>query len=113
MVVYTDTDVTSRHLYEYNVSLNAAKIDGITVGTVGNIGATNNTIHIFQRNYQASPLTASAKLYSMKLYENAVKVRDFIPCYRKSDNEIGLYDLVNGVFYTNAGSGTFAKGADV
>ena len=33
--------------------------------------------------------------------------------YRKSDKVIGLYDVVNGVFYTNAGSGTFTKGADV
>lgn len=37
----------------------------------------------------------------------------FIPCYRKSDNEIGLYDTVNDVFYTNAGTGTFLKGGDV
>ena len=37
-------------------------------------------------------------------------VRYFIPCYRKSDNEPGMYDLVNNVFYTNAGSGTFFKG---
>jgi hypothetical protein len=47
------------------------------------------------------------------LYDNNVLVRDFIPCYRKSDNEIGLYDVVNGVFYANAGSGTFTKGNNI
>ena len=40
-------------------------------------------------------------------------VRDFIPCYRISDGVIGLYDKVSGKFYTNAGTGTFTKGADV
>ncbi len=37
----------------------------------------------------------------------------YIPCYRKSDGEIGLYDIMSGSFKTNAGSGTFLKGADV
>ena len=54
-----------------------------------------------------------AKLYSCKTYVNNILVRDFVPCYRKSDNVIGLYDLVNDVFYTNAGSGTFIKGGNV
>ena len=37
------------------------------------------------------------------MYYNGTLVRDFIPCYRNSDNEIGLYDLVNDIFYTNQG----------
>lgn len=53
------------------------------------------------------------KLYSCQIYDNNTLVRDFVPCYRKSDNEIGLYDLVNGVFYTNAGTGTFIVGGNV
>lgn len=34
-------------------------------------------------------------------------------CYRKSDGVIGMYDVENDVFYTNDGSGDFAKGADI
>lgn len=41
------------------------------------------------------------------------EVYEFIPCYRKADAEIGLYDIANNVFYTNDGTGTFLKGADV
>ena len=37
---------------------------------------------------------------------------DGVPCYKNND-EIGLYDSVNDVFYTNKGTGTFIKGADV
>ena len=53
------------------------------------------------------------RLYAYKLYDGNTLVRDMIPCYRKSDHVAGMYDLANGVFYTNAGSGVFTKGADV
>lgn len=53
------------------------------------------------------------KLYSFKVYDNDTLVSDFVPCYRKSDGEIGLYDLVNNNFFSNAGSGTFIKGNDI
>ena len=52
-------------------------------------------------------------LYSVKIWDDNTLIRNFIPCYRKSDNEIGLYDLVNDVFYTNAGTGTFIKGDNI
>lgn len=53
------------------------------------------------------------KIYSCKIWDNGVLVRDFIPCYRKRDNVIGMYDMVNNVFYTNLGTGTFEKGDNV
>ena len=58
---------------------------------------------------------SSQKLYVAKLYdENKIIVRNFIPCKRKSDNKPGLYDTVEGKFYTNQGSGDdFITGDDV
>ena len=41
------------------------------------------------------------RLYKMELSDNSGLQRVFIPCYRKNDNVRGLYDVVNGVFYTN------------
>lgn len=38
---------------------------------------------------------------------------DLIPCYRKSDNVVGMYDIVSGTFFTSAGSGIFTKGGNV
>ena len=55
---------------------------------------------------------ARMKLYNFKIYQNDVLIKDFIPCYKKINNEIGLYDLVSNTFFTNAGTGTFNKGAD-
>lgn len=53
------------------------------------------------------------KMYYVKIYEGNILVRDCIPCYQKSNNEVGMYDLVNGVFYINQGAGNFVKGNDV
>lgn len=40
-------------------------------------------------------------------------LRDMIPCYRKSDNVIGMFDLVSQTFFTNAGTGVFTVGEDI
>lgn len=53
------------------------------------------------------------KIYYCKIWDNSVLIRDFVPCYRKSDNEIWMYDLVNDQFYTNSGSWVFTKWPDV
>lgn len=44
----------------------------------------------------------SARVYSCKIYDDTTLIRDFVPCYRKSDNGVGLYDLANNKFYENA-----------
>ena len=69
------------------------------------MGATN-------RNGSAS-LKPKLTIYGWKFYQDDMLIRDFVPCYRKSDGEIGMYDLVNNVFYTNDGTGTFEKGKNV
>lgn len=56
---------------------------------------------------------SSIQLYSLRITDGETVIRDFIPCYRKADSVIGLYDVVNGVFYTNSGTGTFLKGSDI
>ena len=63
--------------------------------------------------YSGTELTNQDKCFSCQIYENDVLQRDFVPCYRISDGEIGLYDVQNNVFYTNQGAGTFTKGNDV
>lgn len=50
-------------------------------------------------------------MYYAKIWDNGTLIRYYIPCYRKSDNAIGMYDLVNNTFAE--GVGTFTKGNDV
>jgi len=47
------------------------------------------------------------KVYSFKLYESDIIIRNMIPSKRKSDNVIGMYDMVSRQFFTNSGSGSF------
>lgn len=62
--------------------------------------------------YTTAPFVGG-KFYSFKIKDDGILVRDFIPCYRKSDGVAGMYDTVNEVFHTNAGSGTFTIGQNV
>lgn len=74
------------------------------------------SLYIFacnQANTTGGYLPDEMKLYSFKMYNNGTLTRDYIPCFRKSDNAAGLYDVVNDKFYTNAGTGTFSVGADI
>ncbi len=57
--------------------------------------------------------TSTGKLSYYKHVKLNGEVYELIPCYRKSDGEIGMYDIANNVFYTNDGTGVFTKGADV
>lgn len=47
------------------------------------------------------------KVYSFKLYNSDIIIRNMIPSKRKSDNVIGMYDIVSGQFFTNSGTGSF------
>ena len=78
----------------------------------GNLVKTIN-LFLFTNNGQQSTQLISARLYSCQIYDNEILIRDFVPCYRKADGAVGLYDLVNNVFYTNAGSGRFAVGSNI
>lgn len=78
-------------------------------------GMPNNTLKLFASLNAQGVWTAFSKykMFDFHVSENGEKKLHLIPCYRKSDGEIGLYDIVNNIFYTNMGSGEFLKGADV
>ena len=84
-----------------------------------NITETNPTVSsmiIFAAYNQALTQIhrfSKMKLYNLKIYDSINVVRNYIPCYRKSDGEIGLYELVEGSFLSNQGTGTFVKGLDI
>ena len=56
---------------------------------------------------------SKVKLYSLKISNATSILGNFIPCYRKSDNEPGMYDTVTQTFFTNQGTGSFSVGPDV
>lgn len=52
------------------------------------------------------------KLYSARISHDFEVVREYIPCYRKSDGAVGLYEKFTGAFLLPE-TGAFAKGADI
>lgn len=64
--------------------------------------------------------------HNVRIYNCETNLFNLIPCYIKAgktftDNKgntcpagtPGMYDIVNNIFYTNDGTGTFSKGADI
>lgn len=99
---FTDySTVSLTEIYDYTFEILSGNYDG----------NSSESLYIFALNNKGDALANSnIKLYKFKIYNNNNLVRDFMPCMRKSDNKVGLYDLVNNIFYENSGSGQFVKG---
>ena len=60
-------------------------------------------------NILGAASTSPIRLYSLQIEENGIKTLDIIPVQDVTENTYGVYDLVNGIFYTDAGA-TFTAG---
>ena len=102
---------TGQHTLIYNGEYEEVKIDD-TVLVQDENRYDNNTLLIGKSN---TTTNFQGLIYSIKLMDKRTYTytKIFVPCYRKSDGEIGLYDIVKNKFYTNDGTGTFEKGRDI
>ena len=101
-------------MYDISFQLNELKVNTDTYSFSNTAFTGTYPIFIFASNRAGSVLEYSAvRIYSFKIYTGTTLAMDFIPCYRKSDNVIGMYDTINNVFYINAGTGTFNKGDNI
>lgn len=105
-------DVVVNTLYEIDFNNNYDFIVNNSTSSFSNVSQQTGSQNIWIL-WQNNRGGCSAKLYYCQMFDNGTLVRNFVPCYRKADNVAGLYDLVNGVFYTNAGTGTFIVGGNV
>ena len=104
---------TNRHKIIVNDNGNCYA-DDVLVGTSVFTGTSSYNLPLFACMWAGSLKSYKAmELYSCQISEDGVLVRNFIPAMRKSDSVVGLYDDVNDVFYTNAGSGSFTYGSIV
>ena len=102
-----------------SADVNSAKpyLDGVLFNKQGdgvNAAMPAANIYLMAVNGVDTARSFMGKLYSFTMTAaDGTPLRDFVPCYRKADGVIGLYDTIGGVFYENQGTGVFAKGADV
>lgn len=52
------------------------------------------------------------RLYSCQIYDNGTLIRDFVPCINPN-NVVGVYDIVNNVFYQSGNGNSFVAGPEV
>lgn len=70
-------------------------------------------MYIFASNGNGSTAFLSlARLYSLSIHDNGTAIRDFVPCQNPA-GVVGLYDMIEGEFYGNAGTGAFVSGPAV
>lgn len=102
-----------RHVVDANK--NNLSIDGVQKASAAATSfVCDHSLYLFAYNAAGDAGNkCSMQLYSCQIYDNGTLVRDFVPCYRTSDNVAGLYDTAQGAFYTNAGTGSFSVGSNV
>ena len=112
---------TSKHIWK--VDMNNLKVykDGTSIAKDSGSSAfskiTNNTMKIgilcgSDSSGAYSLPKIKAKVYSAKIWKAGTLIHDYYPCYRRSDNVIGLYDIKTDQFLTNVGTGVFGKGSN-
>ena len=89
-------------------------IDGINYSkTTTSSPSTTYTMFAGKRSGSSMSFYASAKLYKATIQQNSETIMELIPCYRKADDVVGLYNIVNNTFLANSGSGVFVAGPDI
>ena len=106
---------TNRH--KITIDKRERYFDDVQSESIGTYTAftTPKELYLFRSSHQANGTKmAEMRIYSCIINDNGTPVRNFVPCYRKQDNEIGMYDLINGSFYANGSDrGSFTKGQDI
>ena len=73
-------------------------------------------VSIFGYNYAATGAVSSKreyKLYGARCSRGHAVVREYIPCYRKSDGVIGVFERFTGEFLTCQEGTAFTAGSDI
>lgn len=121
-------DLSNKFTYFYKTNLNIATLDTnlhtyqlyrrsvVADGVVVSSDTTNDGI-VFATLKVFGDATfaryAKFRLHSLKLFENSVIIRNFIPVRENVTNLLGLYDKVTGKIFYNNGTGNFIAGPEI
>lgn len=104
--------VTAKIKINKRRTLTSVNGENISAGSYTQFQCDGN-MYIFALNKEGSleNLSGEKRLYSFEIYDSSTLVRNFIPCKNPS-GVVGLYEMVEGKFYQNKGTGEFIAGAD-
>lgn len=94
---------------------NTAAVGNIIVGRSTENTTRSGTIPLLvmaQKDHNGNIRYSKLKMFYCKITKDNVLIRHFIPAQRKNDGVLGMYDLVENIFYTNRGTGEFIAGKE-
>lgn len=100
---------SERSVYDYE----SGNIDTVTTKYTSNFETPTNLYIGYKSSvFTESMINFQGRIYSCKIWQNDILVRDFIPVL---DNEgvACLYEKVSGEFYYNQGTGDFIAGSKI
>ena len=79
------------------------------------------SLYIFSRQHMDGGIAGcqdtwgeyTLRVYSCRLWQDEIEVRDYVPCVRLSTGEAGMYELVTGKFCLSNGENGFEQGPEV
>jgi surface protein len=81
-------------------------IDETKIANYSSFSSTS-TLYLFNLNLSGGNYVSKSKIWRYIHTRNGEDIVNLIPCYRKSDKAVGMYDLVSNEFFSNAGTGEF------
>lgn len=119
----TNKHWTKDSVYDFTISIGTSLYsitlkgsDGWTWDTLISSFGSSYPILLYAYRNNATSVNSllNGKVYYLKVTIGGTTEKEMWPCYRKSDNKPGMYDLVTDTFFTNAGSGAdFTVGNNV
>lgn len=104
---YLDASYNTSNVFTLDKNKNVTSINGVIALTQNYAQFTCQfSMYLFTCHSTESVSRGKGKLYSCRIYDNGILVRDYIPALR-SDGIAGLYDAVNDTFVASIGSGNF------
>lgn len=114
LLVYNNKFYTDGAGWRFNNNVNNITLRTIATATGTAKGISRKQFLLFARyvvGLGASTSNSGCRIFSCKMYENEILIRDFIPVRR---GNVGyLYDKVSGKLFGNAGTGQFILGNDI
>lgn len=100
--------------FEVDQNKNAYNLNGTSGTITAQTFSCSHTMYLFAINANGAVSSGkfTGRIKKCQIYDNGTLVRDYVPCIN-AVGEAGLYDLVGGKFYGNAGSGVFVTGPEV
>ncbi len=107
-----EPNISLGDLCEVTLSPTIAKVKDITtnseysVDISGSFTSGDRSLYLFKGNSTTTDLTnpIAIRSYGLKIYEDNVIIRNYMPVKRVSDDVCGLYDILNDVFYPSSSS---------